>query len=253
MKKVYIPTVDELYQMQDLSQGGAHIYKYMIAKAVEVLVMEGKLELDKKPLEIAYRYFREFPDIAYAICKMYPQNKMHCSEEVRMEIENDVVLCQNLINGISKQDDSIKQLDYILAYFENGTCVVTHNEVIKAILNKLVVGLSSYPQYRFEYKDNTLLDEIFGCDLPEWLMPIGMDEHLMVIDPAYTNRLNGQRKLPYSERVQSFKKSVNQYANRYIINQMIGAEYLGMDIISRPDEKTRKLLRCLEQHKNKYY
>ena len=36
MKKVYVPTMDELYLMQDISNGQS-MYKYILIKAIESL------------------------------------------------------------------------------------------------------------------------------------------------------------------------------------------------------------------------
>jgi len=37
MKKIYIPTTDELYELQSL---GTNIHKYLISKVIETLIME---------------------------------------------------------------------------------------------------------------------------------------------------------------------------------------------------------------------
>ena len=71
MKKVYIPTMDELYQMQDMTNGQS-IYKYILIKAIESLVIDGVNYPNKGILKNAYKYLKENPDIAYAICRMYP-------------------------------------------------------------------------------------------------------------------------------------------------------------------------------------
>ena len=72
MKKVYIPTMDELYQMQDITDGHS-IYKYILIKAIESLIIDGINYPNKGMLKSAYKYLRENPDIAYAICKLYPE------------------------------------------------------------------------------------------------------------------------------------------------------------------------------------
>ena len=38
MKEMYVPTMDELYLMQDM---GSNIYRYLVAKVVERLILEG--------------------------------------------------------------------------------------------------------------------------------------------------------------------------------------------------------------------
>ena len=91
MKKVYVPTMDELYQMQDITCGHS-MYKYILIKAIESLIIDGINNQNKGILKHAYKYLRENPDIAYAICSLYPE-EIKYSEYAK----NDTILCLDLI------------------------------------------------------------------------------------------------------------------------------------------------------------
>ena len=56
MKEMYVPTMDELYLMQDM---GSNIYRYLVAKVVEKLILEGVNTPAKGMLKSAYKYLRE--------------------------------------------------------------------------------------------------------------------------------------------------------------------------------------------------
>ena len=161
MKMVYIPTMDELNTIQKLINNGSHTYRYLLAKVIEVLMMELTLEPSKPILDIVYDKFNEFPEIAYAIGKNYPQEVGRSEYAV-----NDINLCKYIIDNIGKEDDSIKQLDTILKVLEKGTGVLGNKLVVNSIVNKLSQGLKTYPKYRFEYQENSILDEIFLCQIP---------------------------------------------------------------------------------------
>ena len=101
MKKVYVPTMDELYLMQDISNGQS-MYKYILIKAIESLIITGINFKDKGILKKAYKYLRENPNIAYAICSLYPEEIKY--SEYAM---NDIDLCLNTINRKNNQNRNI--------------------------------------------------------------------------------------------------------------------------------------------------
>lgn len=154
MKKVYMPTMDELYQMQEMTNGFS-MYKYILIKAIESLIIDGKNYPNKGILKSAYKYLRENPDIAYAICRMYP-------EEIKYSecAQNDINLCLKLLDEKSIDNHNIFNLDR-LQYFENGLGVLTNDGVIQTTAHILASSLPNTPQYRFEYQENSLLDAIF--------------------------------------------------------------------------------------------
>lgn len=245
MKKIYIPSEDELRQIESLTKSTAHTYKYILAKTIETLLMERNLDSNKNTLEVVYKYFREFPDIVYAICKMYPEDKYLCKEA-----SDDKELCERLIKGISPQDSSIKQLDEILAYFEKGLLVIDSPNIINAIADALAKGLQTYPKYRYEYRENEQLDQIFSCEMPIYSMPIRPTPEFMTIDPIYALKISNFEPYVENSKNRMLKESIDLYAMRNGINAH-GITGAGTKSIME-NSKTKKLIRCLEYHKEKY-
>ena len=245
MKKVYIPSEDELHKIEELTKSTAHTYKYILAKTIETLLMEKTLDDKKNILKIAYNQFREFPDMAYIICKMYPEEKYLCPE-----VTDSTVLCERLIRNISKQDDSIKQLDDILKYFEKGPGTVSNSRVISAIVSALATGLQSYPQYRYEYRENQMLDQIFECEMPDYQMPIRPTSDFITIEPSYALKNYCFEPSVENNKSRVLKECIDLYATRNGINayDITGA---GTSSIMG-NNHTKKLVRYLEQHKRNY-
>ena len=164
MKQVYIPTMDELYLIQD-KVTGYNLYKYLLVKAVESLIMEGINLPNKGILKNAYKYLRENPEIAYAICRLYP-------EEIKYSeyAQNDIDLCEELITNEDLQERTIYNLDN-LHHFENGLGVLSNREILITTAKLLSRELPKNPRYRFEYKENTLLDNIFTCSIDKADVP----------------------------------------------------------------------------------
>ena len=243
MKKVYIPTQDELLELQELSTNTKLIYQYIFTKTLEVLVLEGVLSPEKGMLKIAYEKFSEYPELAYAICKMYPSE----IDKVE-EAQYDINLCCEMLNAIHKQDDTIKGLDEILPRFENS---LGNRSVIDATTKKLVEHLPSYPQYRFEYKPNSLLDDIFSCEIETPFVSQSSVKNFLVIDPVYITKFSEYHLRNIDKRIET-ERTLYRYIARYGINENVGRECYSKDIISKPDDKTKKLIRYLEHHKRKY-
>ena len=252
MKKVYIPTMDELYKMQDLSNG-SFTYKYMLCKVIEALVMESKLEEGKSILEDTYRYFRENPQIVTAICRMYPEEITYSQYAM-----NDIELCRELIRGNIGQDHSIYSLDNLI-YFQNGLGVNTNYFVVKEAIEILAKKLPTNPQYRFEYKEpNSLLDDIFLCETSLYNFDSTTAKNISIIEPINALRLDERLFEEYKGNylIKTLKGSygqlIDQYSARYGMETKCFPEYFRQDILTEPDDNVKRLKRYLEQHKRKY-
>ena len=245
MKQVYVPTMDELYQMQDMVN--AHnLYKYILIKTIESLIMEGIIYPNKGMLKSTYKYLRENPEIAYAICRMYPE-EIKYSESA----QNDIRLCVDLIKDKFIQDKIIYRLDN-LKHFENGLGVLSNQRVIQDTANILATKLPQNPQYRFEYKQNTLLDNIFACQISTTDINNKSSYDFISIEPAYTIKLDEHQMInlidKYGDETGILKNSINRYAERYGITGRDGWEYRDKDILTNPDENVKRLLKCINQH-----
>ena len=153
MKKVYIPTEEELKQLNYL---GINVYKYLFAKVTETLIMEDIIYEETDMLDVVYEQLTEFPEIKAAICRMYPE-KIALSQYASKDIE----LCRLLSRKITRQDNTIYQLD-TLAYFDQESDVVSDKIVIENTIKNLSEYLTASPRYRFDYKGpSILLDNLF--------------------------------------------------------------------------------------------
>lgn len=252
-KKIYVPNEEELYTMQEM---GVNVYNYLLAKVIELLILEGVKYPKKGILKTAYKYFRENPDIAYPICKMYPNELQH-SQIAR----NEVPLCLDILN--QDDDKSIYRLDNLI-HFDEG--VQTNTQVSEEVISVLGRELFYTPQYRFEYKsseyignrvvDNIILDNIFSVNYDtNFISNEEVYHNLMTIEPAYALKINDKifNSSRFIEtRENALRKSVGNYLSRY---NLIGknSEYLGQDILSNPNENTKRLIRCIKNNKDNIY
>ena len=135
MKEMYVPTMDELYLMQDI---GSNIYRYLVAKVVERLILEGVNTPAKGMLKSAYKYLRENYDVASAVCTLYPE-EMQYSEILKY----DPSFCLKLIEEPKPLDTSLDNL----SYFDEGT--LSNVSVMNKTITRLNKVLINKPKYRF--------------------------------------------------------------------------------------------------------
>jgi len=253
-KKIYIPSYDELYEMQDM---GVNIYNYLLVKVIELLVLEGVKYPKKGMLKTAYKYIQEDPYISYSICRMYPHEIQYSNIA-----SNDVKLCNELIT--KENDTSIYNFDN-LVYFNNN--VIKTRQVIENTIALLSYKLLKTPQYRFEYKEgyikdsgtyncNQLLYDIFGrkIDLNQ-ISNSNILRNLMDIEPAYALSKDIEFDSSYliESREEALKYRVGNYIMRYGLSDRDNREYMGKDILTKPDEKTKRLIRCINLNKENIY
>ncbi len=240
--KVYIPTMEELEQLQIY---GANVYNYIITKVTEMIIMEDIIYEEGDMFEII-NYLGEHPEIIYAIYKMYPG-----------KIKESIIaskapqLCSKLIERITREDKTIYGLDDILLNFDKS--VLFDKSVIKNTISFIANHIASCPKYRFDYLGpNELLDSIFGCELPLDKISPKSTDGLIIIDPIYSAKLDlkstGRKNSELSILLQ---RGMAIYTSRYGINESIGRQYQNKDIINKPDENVKRLIRCLEHHKKK--
>lgn len=258
-KKVFMPSMEELCVMEEYcnyernKSGGNAIYKYLLAKAIETLVITGKRNPDKGILKSAYKYLSENPYLAHAICKMYPMETLY--SEIA---QNDLDLCLNLLNGNSKGE--IYNLDNLALFDDN---VTSHFSVRSNVILSLAEYLYLNPEYRFEYKEgvnlpngdyreNKLLEEIFSGNFRFSYEPADSRSELIrklcEIEPYYHMLLVGS----YQRHDDlSLLESINTYAKRYDITGSVIPET--DDILSNPNIEVKRLLRCINDKKRNLY
>lgn len=237
MKKLYMPTMDELYSMQEL---GANVYKYLYAKAIEALVVEGVNYPNKGILKSSYTYLREDEAIAHGVCMMFPEEIAY-SEVVKY----DPVLCQRLI---SEEQSNLDRLDN-LSHFSRS--VLSNINIVREVIEVLARELKDNPKYRFTYKDNALLDNIFARRTDGFFMWANFGgeilESLSIIEPAYL--VDGR----FSCDGQEIQSSVDKYGARYDLPINFGMEYEDIDILSNQPAEVKRLIRCINSNKKNLY
>lgn len=220
MKKVFIPSMDDLYKMQDMN---VNILPYLYAKAIERLCVEyNNYPKMGSILRNEYKYLREDPVIAKAICMMYP-NEVIYSDIVKYDTD----LAMKLISE-SKNND-IYRLDN-LSYFGNNLDgnLLIQREVINILYNEL----TNNPKYRFEYRDSKLLDDIFMGRFDTTLFLDDMaKEQLGYIEPYYG--------LDSDMLCNMMKNYVNIYGIRYENNDG--------DILTNQTTEVKRLFRCINR------
>ena len=239
MKKVYIPSDDILQKMQELA-GAEYLYRYILTKAVESIVMNKPL--DKNLLEDETKSIREDYYIQKAICYLYPEQVAY-SEYLQMENSFALDLLKRQPSNIIYNIDNIRHFDPMTQY---------SYDVIEKVISILVQELPKTPTYRFEYKDNPLLDSIFGCELNKLIKGLyGCQVYyatdLIQIEPAYGVLLSDEAFVSQINRITSLQSGISRYHNRYGISSVIGNEYAKQDILSNPDAKVKKLMKCIKR------
>lgn len=244
MKKVYIPAKKELLELQSI---GVNVYRYLLSKVIETLIMEDVIYEDENMFDYIYNYLPEFREILVSVARMYPE-RIKDSDRA----SNDIVLCQSLLKPLSRyNNNAIYQLDN-LTYFNQESQILYDRDIIRTVSEVLEEELPTNPRYRFDYKEpNTLLDDIFDCSIPLVASEVKTNQSLIDIDPIYFVKYLDifNKKHQYATNLSSIiTKSTLRYAGRYGLEN--NAQYRGQDIINNPDEKVKKLLKKLEQHKN---
>lgn len=237
MKKVFMPSMDELYKMQDM---GANIYKYLLVKAIETLVVDGINFPNKGMLKSAYKYLREDPYIAPAICMMYP-------EEIKYSeiASNDVGLCLGLLN--SERQKEFCELDYLSKF---DPSVFDNVMLLKEVIIKLEKELRNNPKYRFEYQENELLKRIVNREInnDELIMLHDVAPKLLNIEPTYGISLDDCYfcKGKYDKKEKTCI-AVDYYADTYGIPRCVGVEYINKDILTNQTQEVKRLIKCINR------
>ena len=234
MKEMYVPTMDELYLMQDM---GSNIYRYLVAKVVERLILEGVNTPAKGMLKSAYKYLRENYDVASAVCTLYPE-EMQYSEILKY----DPSFCLKLIGEPKPLDTSLDNL----SYFDEGT--LSNVSVMNKTITRLNKVLIDNPKYRFTYKQSKLLDDIFLGRVN--LDNIGYDEKMLLasIEPVYLVKYY-QNYLKSFEGTKDLKQvleyGIFDFCYRYNVSNWLGSEYKGKDILTNQPTEVKRLIKCI--------
>ena len=240
MKKVYIPTIDEMHYMHKM---GVNIYQYLLTKTIESLVMIDVLYEEEDMFDIAYEELTEFPEIIYSIAKMYPE-RISMSDKASHDIE----LCRKLIPVMANINPSIQGLDYIREFSDE---VLENPKIISEIIKTLSNNLQTFPRYRFEYKEpNKVLDNLFSCEINLDMIERKSFDEIICLEPSYITKISNL--MAYQEVINTLIRGSTRYANRYDVDINPFTSKKNQDILTNPNEHTKKLLRVLDRHREYY-
>jgi len=259
MKKIYMPSMDELYLMQEYSQfKGMDIYKYLLVKVAESLIVESIHYPAKGILKSAYKYLCEDEYLARIICSLYP-------EEIRYSrvAQYDTDLCIKLLT--KEKSNNIQKLDELRRFSET---IQMGLFTIREVIETLAKELPNNPNYRFEYLSQSLyaneypnvaLDSIFSKQLLEHIVSdiiIKDDkkqEELTKIEPAYITDIQKLSTISDTKIKYLLAQGYSSYFDRYFVSDDAGLEYNGSDILTNPDIKVKRLIKCINQNQSNLY
>ncbi len=232
MKKIYIPSEEELQKIQFYN---GNIYKYLTVKAIEGILMDGIKFPPKGRLKGQFSYVKENPEITRGVCLLYPEELVY-APFTRLDFD----LCKDIIYAEHKSEnlDNIK-------FFDNA--ILDNHLIIGYVIDKLYEILKTNPRYRYDYEnDNKLLDDIFNRKIA--LSKIHMNDilkKLFSIEPAYVIMLDN--KIPFGIIESFLADAIDEYAARYHVMKSLGTEYIGKDILTNKDKNVKRLIRVMKQ------
>ena len=239
MKEVFMPSMDELYKMQDM---GADIKLYLYAKAIEALCIEyNNYPRKGSILKDEFKYIREDEIITQAICMMYPR-EIEFSEVSRYNPK----LAELLITR--RDNNDIYRLDNISNFY---TCA--SDGLTSTVVDILSKELPNNPKYRFEYKQrglNSVLDDIFMGKIKSEDICFFMDDvrkeefinKLSSIEPYYA-----MQSIDESSKSFYLKQAIIEYINRYGFDYINYGHNQSKDILTNQDTEVKRLFRCIRR------
>lgn len=247
MKKVFMPSMNGLQEMQSLN---ADVYSYVLIKAVEKFIIEGINYSAKGILNpnCTMKCILNDPEVVIPICRMYPELISRFDFA-----NNDTALCMELLNS-SHQEKYASSLDN-LAYFDSSA-ICSNQIIVKDVIGKLKDELIANPKYRFTYKNNALLNQIFATTILSsnnglYIRPEEKETlltKLATIEPYYAMQIGKELSLEgYStQELAELKRellitSINSYKRRYGITE--DNSHKGEDIFTKDNIKVKRLIR----------
>ena len=242
MKKVYMPTDDMLIEMQSM---GANVDQYVTIKMAESIMVDGKNYPAKGMLKGCYKYLKDNSSVVHAVCLLYPDEIKH-SELASY----DTKLLEQLIN--KNNNKSIYNLDYLCRFVLSSQYSVT---TTYEVVNKLASELPNNPEYRFEYAENRLLDDLFNGELIIAYPTLDFFKQLVTIEPAYAllfkNKIIKEYGTLDMETISELLKTgLMNYVQRYGLEYQPNYYNFGIDIEKRD---TKKLIKAIRRNKNNLY
>lgn len=246
VKKVYIPSSCKLKAMDGIlcknGLGKSAIFKYMLAKEVEVIVAQGGLEFFNEDI-------KEDTVITSKVINFIPSDIWCTSLSDNREYATSVVL-KNYHDTSSKYG-----LDYLDCI---SSSLYRDSAFVASVLDKLVGILDEDPSYRFSYEGSMFLNKVFDCKL---LDDLKLDDIyrtrilklLTNIEPAYMLKYdlslikNGDGS--YHDSI--LDEALEKYASRYGFYLNYHNKLLNEDdsLTNLKSIRSKKLVKFFEDNK----
>lgn len=227
MKKVFIPNDRELGKFEQL---GVDTDKYLAAKVVEILLMEGIKYPNKNYFNGEYKYIREDPTIAHSVCLVRPE-AINYSDVAKYDSD----LCLKLLD---RNNEHNSNLDVIVGFSDS---IINNQLVVKKIIKLLFQEIRKNPDYRFTYKVNNFLDNIFEgkFEYDRSILQDRRNYHFMymlgAIEPYYV-----LSSLDKGNNGKLLEEAMNEYIGRYDI----------IDVDSNNIDNYKKRIRTYKKDNN---
>lgn len=241
---IYMPNEEDIYNLNEIKKSNdinyIDIYGYIIAKTIEKLINDAKL------LKNADSYILDIPEIVHGLCWVYPQEIIGAEKA-----KKDADLCYRLLT--KEKDQSIRNLDMISMFDES---VQSQREIMQLAIEELDDKQLTNPEYKFSYKNSSLLDSIYGVDYEKFGdLPHSDLLHLINIDPVYSLKLDYNRLIPELKYIKKdviawrkgcyFNTGYSKYRKLYDLNEHNEYEFKDVDYHKPNDEKVKRLLKNL--------
>ena len=253
-KKMYIPTEEDLYEIQKITEEShkvsantydANGYAYLIMKVIEKILVNYQHGVS---LESVDDYVLSIPDIIYGLGWIYPS-----------QIPNIKGASQHgdlYLSLLSKEkDDSIYVVDNITMFSEE---LYYDHYIIMNTINTLSNKIDKAPEYRFNYKDNKLLDSIFSVEYQKFgYLPSDSIKKLIHLCPEYVLKYDGESLFADYSYFKNFEdiidlrkgnligSSIREVLKRYGLGLYIGYGYESVDITKNDNERIKRLKKYL--------
>lgn len=226
-KRVYIPSINELKEMQSLLKSPKTIYKYCLAKKIEYIVANGGLE-----------YFNEEEknnrDVVSGVINFIPSDIWCTPFNEDINLASQVLFTKKSANK-----------EYGLDYLGLISPKLLNDDIFTSrLLLQLSEILKTDPRYRFTYISSKFLDTLFEKKLFTTYKK-DIFYTLIEIEPSYILEIDESQITSYEGLLDvTLSLSITEYTRR------MGVAVKEYDNIIKPKHpKTKKLVKFLMDHK----